>query len=316
MTPPAAATEQPVAEPDIIDAEVVEDTETAVVSSTPPTPAGREIVRAERRSEVLKPLDVDAVLESFEDYQRLVQRLLTKDDWQGTPNADGSFVKKKGWRKIATAFDLDLKRVSSSVERDEHGNPVRASACYVAIAPSGRSMDGDGYCSVDESRFKKASGRQKLEHDLQATAATRAKNRATSDLVGMGEVSAEEVDSGSPSPAAVAGPPFGPTVSDIYLKQTRNAIAYTFSCDADSPVVSAALTRVMGSLAKYGFGSSAPYIPFAAAAGIAAVATELKAIRAQPTAQPGAGDPTEETLEEREQREHAESVVAGTEAGA
>jgi hypothetical protein len=61
--------------------------------------------------------------------------------------------------------------------------------------------DADGYCSADESRFKNAKGRQKIENDLRATATTRAKNRAISDLVGMGEVSAEEVEvaGGGPS---------------------------------------------------------------------------------------------------------------------
>lgn len=269
-------------EVEIADAELVEPSEPTLVAAVgaAPPPGGREIVRRERRSEVLRPLDVDTVLEGFEDYQRLVQRLLTPDDWQGKPGADGSFVKKKGWRKIATAFDLDLKRVSASVERDEHGNALRAAACYVAIAPSGRSMDGDGYCSADEPRFAKEKGRQKLENDLQATATTRAKNRAISDLVGMGAVSAEEVDTPSRESPTLVGPPFGIPASDQFLKQTRAAIAFLFTsdeetCEPDDSRVTAALTRAIDLLNKQGLGGD-PYIPFATAVGIAAVATELK----------------------------------------
>jgi hypothetical protein len=44
-----------------------------------------------------------------------------------------------------------------------------------------------GACSHSERRFSKP------EHDIIATAATRAHNRATSDLVGMGEVTSDEM---------------------------------------------------------------------------------------------------------------------------
>jgi hypothetical protein len=61
------------------------------------------------------------------------------------------------------------------------------------VAPNGQFGDGDGYCSADEVHFKSWRGRQKLENDLRSTATTRAKNRATAYLVGMGEVSADEI---------------------------------------------------------------------------------------------------------------------------
>jgi hypothetical protein len=64
------------------------------------------------------------------------------------------------------------------------------------VAPNGQFGDGDGYCLADEVRFKSRRGRQKVENDLRSTATTRAKNRATADLVGMGEVSAEEIAPG------------------------------------------------------------------------------------------------------------------------
>jgi hypothetical protein len=148
---------------------------------------------------VMMPFDAEEVQEAMTAYQRTVRATLSPSDWQGSPGARGSFVKKSGWRKIAKAFGLSVTRVEDGVERDEEGMPVRAWAVYRAAHPNGQTQDGDGYCSVDESRFARGGGRQKLENDLRATATTRAKNRAISDLVGMGEVSAEEV-------AAMAAP--------------------------------------------------------------------------------------------------------------
>jgi hypothetical protein len=198
--PIMSATDTPV-----IDAEIVEDA----------APVSTEVVRRERRSEVIRPLDAEQLVEGFELYQELLPRLLTASDYQDAGHGE-RFVKKSGWRKIATAFDLDVVRVVETVDRDESGKPLRAMAVYRAIAPSGRSMDGDGYCSIEEGRFSRASGRGKLEHDLRATAATRARNRAISDLVGMGEVSAEEVDANAISNGA-------PAVQAASPKATQNA---------------------------------------------------------------------------------------------
>lgn len=178
----------------IVDAEVVDET-------PPPqpvtTPHGAALVAREVRNEVLMPLDAEQVVAGMEAYQRLLPRLLVESDYQQT--RDGKFVKKIGWRKIARAFNLSLEIVQTIVERDAEGQPVRAHTIARAIGPNGSFQDADGYCAAEEPRFAQQGGRQKLENDLRATATTRAKNRAISDLVGMGEVSAEEVDVGEAS---------------------------------------------------------------------------------------------------------------------
>lgn len=182
------------AEPEVLDGvEVIPDPD-----DTQPSMA---VVRRERRSEVIRPLDADQLVDSFHAYQQLLPRLLVESDYQAA-EAGKKFVKKSGWRKIATAFDLDVQIVGEQVERDGDGRILRAKTTARATAPSGRSMDGDGYCTVDEFTGRRAAN-PKLENDLRGTAATRAKNRAISDLVGMGEVSAEEVaiDHGTPGPA-------------------------------------------------------------------------------------------------------------------
>lgn len=176
---------------EVVDATVVPEGEEQTEAATSTSLA---LAPRQRRSEVIRALDIDQLVDAFRDYQAMIPRLLDDSDYQGT--GKDRFKKKSAWRKIATAFDLDVVRVSETVERDDSGQPIRAMAIYRAIAPSGRQMDGDGYCSIDESRFSSSRGRQKLENDLRATATTRAKNRAIADLIGAGEVSAEEVDAG------------------------------------------------------------------------------------------------------------------------
>ena len=169
----------------------------AAPEQEPSTQALALAARPPAEREVLMPLDPEQVVEGMRQYQQLLRDLLEPSDWQ-TEDKNGNplerpFLKKSGWRKIARAFNLSFERVHSRVERDEDGTPVRAEVWIRAVAPNGQYGDGDGYCSAEEGRFRSWRGRQKLENDLRATATTRAKNRAIADLVGMGEVSAEEI---------------------------------------------------------------------------------------------------------------------------
>jgi hypothetical protein len=176
----------------VVDAEIVPDDQ-----PHPPAPS-TELARRERRSEVIRPLDADQLVESFSEYQGLLPRILDASDYQQA-EAGKRFVKKSGWRKIATAFDLDVQILAEEVERDDDGRILRAKTTARATAPSGRVMDGDGYCTINEFTGRRATN-PKLENDLRGTAATRAKNRAISDLVGMGDVSAEEaVEASAPA---------------------------------------------------------------------------------------------------------------------
>jgi len=144
------------------------------------------------RLEPLRPMPVHQVQQAMQEYQAGLAALLADTDWQTFLDRDRHekrFVKRSGWRKIGTWFGLDLliKDESIVVDRDENGQPLRTRLTARAVAPNGRTSEDVGACSIDERRFSKP------EHDLLATAATRALNRATSNLVGMGEVTAEEV---------------------------------------------------------------------------------------------------------------------------
>jgi hypothetical protein len=127
-------------------------------------------------------------------FQEITGAFLDMSDWIGAPGEDQSFVKRSGWRKIANAYSVSTEIIGQSIDRDASGEPIRAHATVRATNRVGRFADGDGGCGVNEPRFRNPTGRQKIEHDLPATAVTRATNRAISNLVGFGQVSAEEVD--------------------------------------------------------------------------------------------------------------------------
>jgi len=105
------------------------------------------------------------------------------------------FRKKAYWRAIAVAFNLNVEVVDERREiygELEDGSPnYTYVVTYRAATPGGRCETGDGACSASE----KQRGRMKAsEHNVRSHAHTRAFNRAISNLVGFGEVSAEEVE--------------------------------------------------------------------------------------------------------------------------
>lgn len=98
-----------------------------------------------------------------------------------------SFKKKSAWRKLARHFAISTSVVK--VEREIIGEHFMALVTVRASAPWGQSADAVGACCTDE-----ATGRRTITvADAIATAETRATNRATSNLIAMGEVTAEEI---------------------------------------------------------------------------------------------------------------------------
>ena len=141
--------------------------------------------------------------------------------------------RKKGyWRALAVAFNLTVEPVEERWEvsgtfedgRENFGWLVT----YRAVAPNGRAQAGDGACFAVEKagRFKcphpepgrslhfphtacpdfdstytwRTLSSEATEHNVRAHAHTRGYNRAVSNLVGFGEVSAEEPDTADYSP--------------------------------------------------------------------------------------------------------------------
>lgn len=154
-------------------------------------------------------VDVQAAEEFMDNYQELVKALLDESDYQ-----DGK-KKKSAWRKLATAFNVSDDVIHHEETRDETGQIVFAKFFVKATLPNGRYSVGIGECSIFDkirytatrkfpadkdtpSNFELRGRFSNAEHDIPATAHTRAKSRAISDLIGAGEVSAEELGGSKP----------------------------------------------------------------------------------------------------------------------
>lgn len=173
----------------------------------------RGLANIEGEFSIVRPLaTVQEALQNFHDYQALTRALLQPSDMQTFREGgkDGKFVKKSGWRRIATPYGITVEMVD---ERLGHGHEERTCSrikfpaifnkddrdcgCQVvfaryivkAVAPNGRKFDGMGICSLGEKNRKFT----RQDHDIATTAYTRAVNRAISDMIGAGEISAEEI---------------------------------------------------------------------------------------------------------------------------
>jgi hypothetical protein len=155
------------------------------------------------RDLLVRPAAVDAVVANQRAYQALCHALLDDSDYQTYDG--GRFKKKSAWRKLNVAFNVDTEIRHVEEVRDDDGRLVRAAVTARATAPNGRICDGIGVCDQHDRHQRNCirTGSNACdgfrhfahpEHDILATAHTRATNRAAADLYGMGEVSAEEVD--------------------------------------------------------------------------------------------------------------------------
>jgi len=180
------------------------------------------------------PNVVEAV-STMRAFQELKSKLLDEND---VVQIEGKkYIKRSGWRKIALAFNISTEIVEVSREEKDGKYIVRVKAR--AVAPNGRISEELGVC--DSSEFE--NGRLKPSiHNIETKATTRALNRAISNLVGGGEVSAEEIitdDEGSTAsnqgsqPQPQESQPQPQQTINIQWKQSRNPnIEYTSASSA------------------------------------------------------------------------------------
>lgn len=205
------------------DDEVVEVEAEEVESDTgvtTPAPAAHD------QNSLVRPVaNVDEVAEVYEQFENIKSGLLKEGDTQtiGGGKNKQTFITKSGWRKIATAFNVSVDVVDKERSVDDGVLTWRVKAR--ATAPNGKVAESWAGCASNESNHMEFIGnnidevdshkvydrddpdvmkvegkwralkdpREVNEHDILATAETRAKNRAISDLVGGGSVSAEEI---------------------------------------------------------------------------------------------------------------------------
>lgn len=143
-------------------------------------------------------VDVDHALKEWRAYQRLCKELLDDSDYQEYTQKDkktGKIItkrspKKSAWFKLGRAFNVRTKIVEKEFTLTKTGATQEAYYIIRAELPNGRTVESDGSCSRLEKGKKEATS-----HTIRSTAKTRATNRAIGELIGAGEVSAEELDS-------------------------------------------------------------------------------------------------------------------------
>jgi len=169
------------------------------------------------RAQPVLPMAPEQARQMMDAYQELTASILSPDDRQQV--GDREFVKRSGFQKLAAAYGVSTEIVSSNVETVQRDGDTVLVARVVARAfhPSGRRADGDGVCASNETRFRR--GDPRMEHNLTATATTRAVNRAVSNLIAFGSVSAEEaestIDQGGPARATPQLPDWAAPMNDI-----------------------------------------------------------------------------------------------------
>lgn len=152
----------------------------------------RDIIESTAVAVVEEPKSLIDYEPAIEDAKMLLERrkalfsaiLDLKEDIQQIKGKD--FKKKSYWRKLASIYKVSLEHVKEW--REEVGEELVYFFVYRATAPWGASVQATGSCSNKEKRETKSI------HDTRATAETRAKNRAISDLLAFGEVSADELN--------------------------------------------------------------------------------------------------------------------------
>ncbi|PMP83312.1 MAG: hypothetical protein C0175_01990 [Caldisericum exile] len=138
-------------------------------------------------TEVVMP-NVQMTIEVMKLFQEIKEKVLDDNDIVIISNK--RYIKRSGWRKIALAFNITTEIKEIQREKIDDKYVVRVVAR--AIAPNGRTSEEVGIS--DSSEF---TGNLKASmHNIESKAVTRAINRAISNLVGGGELSAEEIIEG------------------------------------------------------------------------------------------------------------------------
>jgi hypothetical protein len=156
---------------------------------------------------VMPVVSPEEAVKAWKGYEVLKKKIIKPEDTQLIEGK--KFLKKSYWRKLATFFNITTEIIDE--KKEKLGKTFVWHFTIKATAPNGRSAVGVGSCDAFE-KYKLVDGEYKYYnkynkkweeakpnsiHNIRSTAETRATNRAISNLVGGGEVSAEEVNSGA-----------------------------------------------------------------------------------------------------------------------
>jgi len=151
-----------------------------------------EIITTGEAEDIVPVVDVQAALASWNAYQDLCRQLLDNNDYAVIRGRKAR--KRSGWAKLRRFLGVSVEVMEERYweQDDDWGFDFLVKASL----PNGRSEVADGSCAASELR---GSNIAPTRHNVRAKALTRAKNRATADLIGGGEVSAEELEAPPPT---------------------------------------------------------------------------------------------------------------------
>jgi hypothetical protein len=166
--------------------------------------AGNRVMAKEDDLLVKQIASISEIVSEMKKFEELKGKLLDKEDIQVI--SDKNYTKKSGWRKLALAFGISTEIIRQEIKTQEDGSFIWLFTVR-ATAPNGRHTECVASCHSKERSFAH------LQHDVFAVAQTRATNRAISDLIGCGEISAEEVAPDEVKEAVEQVRPVGPSAS-------------------------------------------------------------------------------------------------------
>ena len=144
-----------------------------------------EVLPALIDADIVRPaISAQDAIAAWNEFQGLKTAILSQSDVMVIQGSN--YTKKSGWRKFATFYNLTDKITEETRTATENGAFIWKIKVE-CTAPNGRVTEGVAMCSSGEKSGKR------IEHDTYTTAHTRAKNRAISDMIAAGEVSAEEM---------------------------------------------------------------------------------------------------------------------------
>ena len=156
--------------------------------------------------EIVAPMvDVKKAAEVFKQFTEFKQTLLSNDDYlyigtdgKPTTKKEGAseYIKKSGWRKFSTVFNLDCQILGKSREvyEDPEGLYYVWTYAVRVTAPNGRFQDAEGVATSRDPFFTKGGKQTPEEKNIMLKSQTVGFNRAISDLIGGGAKTAEEVE--------------------------------------------------------------------------------------------------------------------------
>jgi len=149
------------------------------------------------QTNIVRPLvSIDEAVRMFNEYQKLKQKLRGEGDFIEFTDYKGNKKEAptKQWRtKLTRFFGVSVEIIEERKEDLPDGSFIYY-AKVRATAPNGLFVEADGSCwSKTKESTDRRGNLKDIYHLTRSHAITRAKNRAVLELVGFGEVSAEEI---------------------------------------------------------------------------------------------------------------------------